>query len=330
MDHPNIAKVLDAGTTPDGRPFFVMELVNGVPLTDGCDAHRLPVAGRLHLFRQVCRAVQHAHQKGVIHRDLKPSNVLVETQDGKAVPKVIDFGLAKAVGGASLTEQTLYTAPGAVAGTPLYMAPEQAGPNAQDVDTRADVYALGAVLYELRTGSPPIRRDALKHAALDEILRVIREEDPPAPSSRLGASDTLPAVAASRGTEPARLGRLIRGDLDWVVMKALEKDRSRRYESAAAFADDVERFLNHEPVTAGPPTAAYRVRKFVRRNRAAVTAALLVLAALVAGVTGTTIGLLAEARQRDLVEGQRDRAVTAEALANDRLQEVIREKGRAA
>ena len=239
MDHPHIAKVLDAGATPDGRPFFVMELVDGVPLTDYCDARRLPVAGRLDLFRQVCGAVQHAHQKGVIHRDIKPTNVLVEDRGGTPVPKVIDFGLAKAVGGAALTDQTLFTAPGSAAGTPLYMAPEQAGPDARDVDTRADVYALGAVLYELLTGTPPIGRETLRRAALHEVFRLIREDDPQPPSSRLGSSDDLPTVAVNRGTEPARLGRSVRGDLDWVVMKALEKDRGRRYESAAALADDV-------------------------------------------------------------------------------------------
>ncbi len=308
MDHPHISKVLDAGATPDGRPFFVMEFVNGVPLTDYCDTHRLPVPDRLDLFRHVCQAIQHAHQKGIIHRDLKPSNILVETHSGKPVPKIIDFGLAKAIGGISLTEQTVFTTPGIVVGTPLYMAPEQAGWNAQDVDTRADVYALGAILYELVTGSTPIRRDSLKHAALDEILRVIREEEPPAPSSRLGTSDTQPSVAACRGTEPARLGRFVRGDLDWVVMKSLEKNRDRRYESAAAFADDVERFLNHEPVTAGPPTAAYRIRKFVRRNRAAVIAAALLLFALVAGVAGTTWGLVRADAQRVRAEQATDRA----------------------
>ncbi|MBX9581919.1 MAG: protein kinase, partial [Gemmataceae bacterium] len=267
MDHPGIAKVLDAGATSDGRPFFVMELVDGVPLTEYADAHRLAIPDRLELFRQVCQAVQHAHQKGVIHRDLKPSNILVAEADGKPVPKVIDFGLAKAVGGDPLTDQTLLSAAGAVMGTPLYMAPEQAG-GAPDVDTRADVYALGVVLYELLTGTTPIERDTLKRAAVQEILRVIREDEPAAPSSRLSTLDALPAVAANRGTEPGRLGRVVRGDLDWVVMRALEKDRGRRYESAAAFAADIDRFLHHEPVSAGPPSALYRVRKFVRRNRA--------------------------------------------------------------
>ena len=304
MDHPGIAKVLDAGATPDGRPFFVMELVNGVPLTDYCDGKRLPVGDRLELFRQVCGAVQHAHQKGVIHRDLKPSNILVEEVDGRPVPKVIDFGIAKATGDAPLADGTLFTAAGAVMGTPLYMAPEQAG-GAPDVDTRADVYALGAVLYELLTGSTPIRRDTLKEAAVQELLRVIREDDPPAPSSRLSGSDTLPSVAANRGTEPARLGRFVRGDLDWVVMKALEKDRGRRYESAAALAADVDRFLHHEPVAAGPPSRWYRVRKFVRRNRAAVTAAGLVLLALVLGAAGATAGLVEARRQRDAADAAR-------------------------
>jgi hypothetical protein len=302
MDHPNIAKVLDAGTTPDGRPFFAMELVNGTPLTDYCDARRLPVAGRLELFRRVCEAVQHAHQKGVIHRDLKPGNILVEEHPGGPVPKVIDFGLAKAVGGTLLTDATLVTAPGGVAGTPLYMAPEQAGPDARDIDTRADVYALGAILYELLTGSTPIQRDTLRRAALHELLRVIREEEPPPPSRRLSSSDALPSVAANRGTEPARLGRVVRGDLDWVVMKALDKDRARRYDSAAAFAADVDRFLHHEPVAAGPPGRWYRARKFVRRNRAAVTAAGLVLATLVAGIAGTTAGLIEARRQRDATD----------------------------
>jgi tRNA A-37 threonylcarbamoyl transferase component Bud32/tetratricopeptide (TPR) repeat protein len=327
MDHPHIAKVLDAGATADGRPFFVMELVSGVPLTDYCDAHRLPVADRLDLFRRICLAVQHAHQKGVIHRDLKPSNVLVEDRGGKPTPKVIDFGLAKAVGGTVLTDQTLHTAHMAVAGTPLYMAPEQAGPDARDVDVRADVYALGGILYELLTGSTPIRRDDLRQAALDEVLRMIREDDPPTPSRRLGASEALPSVAANRRTEPSRLGRLVLGDLDRVVMKALEKDRERRYESAAALADDIDRFLNHEPVSAGPPTATYRLRKFVRRNRAAVTAAGLVLIALVVGVVGTTWGLVRASAERDRAERATERAYRAlDTLTEDAIEELLGRK----
>ncbi|MDG3005218.1 serine/threonine-protein kinase [Paludisphaera mucosa] len=324
MDHPNIAKVLDAGATPDGRPFFVMELVNGVPLGRYCDARRLAVADRLDLFRQICGAVQHAHQKGVVHRDLKPSNVLVEDHGGRPTPKVIDFGLAKAVGGTVLTEETLFTAHGSIAGTPLYMAPEQTGPAAGDVDTRADVYALGAILYELLTGTTPIDRTLLKRTALTEVLRVIREDDPPAPSRRLASGDPLPTVAADRRTDPGRLVRLVRGDLDWVVLKALEKDRGRRYESADALSADVERFLNHEPVSAGPPTAVYRARKFVRRNRTAVFAAGLVLLALVAGIVGTTWGLVREAAQRGRAERATDRAFQAlDVLTEDALEGLL-------
>ena len=252
MDHPNIAKVLDAGTTESGHPFFVMELVKGIPVTEYCDEHRLDLPARLALFRQICSAVQHAHQKGIIHRDIKPSNILVESHDDKPVPKVIDFGLAKATSGLRLTEHSLYTAFGTVAGTPLYMAPEQARFNAIDVDTRADIYALGVILYELLTGSTPIERETFKRAALDEMLRMIREVEPPTPSSRLSSSESLPSLAATRHTEPGRLSRFVRGDLDWIVMKALAKDRQRRYDSAIGFANDVERFLNHEPVSAGP------------------------------------------------------------------------------
>ncbi len=297
MDHPNIAKVFDAGTTESGRPFFVMELVKGVPLTTYCDEHRLDLPARLELFRQICSAVQHAHQKGIIHRDLKPSNILVESHDGRAVPKVIDFGLAKATGGLQLSEHSLYTAFGTVAGTPLYMAPEQASFNALDVDTRADIYALGVILYELLTGSTPIERDTFKRAALEEVLRMIREVEPPTPSSRLRSSGSLPSLAAIRQTEPVRLGRFVRGDLDWIVMKALAKDRQRRYDSAIGLANDIERFTNHEPVSAGPPTASYRLGKFLRRNRGRVIAASLVLVALVVGIIGTTWGLI-EAQRR--------------------------------
>jgi serine/threonine protein kinase len=300
MEHPNIARVLDAGTTADGRPFFVMELVKGIPITEYCDAHRLDLNARLALFRQVCSAVQHAHQKGIIHRDLKPSNILVEAHDDKPVPKVIDFGLAKATSGMRLTEQSLFTAFGSVAGTPLYMAPEQASFNALDIDTRADIYALGVILYELLTGSTPIARESIQRAALDEMLRVIREVEPPAPSSRISTSEALPSLAANRHVEPARLSRLVRGELDWIVMKALAKERERRYASAIGLADDLDRYLNHEPVSAGPPTAAYRLRKFVRRNRTRVTAAGLVLLALVLGVVGTTLGLIEARRQQQI------------------------------
>ena len=327
MDHPNIAKVLDAGATDRGRPFFVMELVKGIPVTDYCDQLRLNLADRLGLFRQICSAVQHAHQKGIIHRDLKPSNILVESHDGTPLPKVIDFGLAKAMTGVILTERTLFTALGAVAGTPLYMAPEQATFNAIDVDTRADIYALGVLLYELLTGSTPIERVTFKKAAFDEMLRLVREQEPPTPSKRLSTSDALPAIAAQRQSEPAKLGRFVRGDLDWVVMKALAKDRNRRYESATAFAADVDRFLNHEPVLAGPPSTIYKLRKFVGRNKAPVVAAGLVLVALLAGVAGTTWGLVraqrAFDREAERAEGERlakletERAWRAEAARSD-------------
>jgi serine/threonine protein kinase/Tfp pilus assembly protein PilF len=314
MDHPHIAKLLDAGTTTAaetpgiaaGQPYFVMELIKGIPLNDYCDQHKLSIADRLTLFTQICSAVQHAHQKGIIHRDLKPSNILVENHDDRAVPKVIDFGLAKALSGQALTERTLFTAFGTVAGTPLYMAPEQATFNAIDVDTRADIYALGVILYELLTGTTPIEREQLKTAGLDEVLRVIRENEPPTPSKRLSSTQTKPGVAANRQTEPVKLCRLLRGDLDWIVMKALAKERERRYETAGGLARDIERFLAHEPVLAGPPNAAYRLRKFVRRNRGQVLAGCLLLLALLLGLAGTTYGLIRAERRR--VEAEKARA----------------------
>src|SRR5579864_3576495 len=273
MEHPNIAKVLDAGKTPSGRPFFVMELVKGKPITDYCDEKRLAVLDRLELFGDVCRAVQHAHQKGIIHRDLKPSNVLIAPFDGKPVVKVIDFGVAKATG-QRLTDATLFTGFGAVVGTPEYMSPEQAEANNQDIDTRSDIYSLGVLLYELLTGSTPLTRKRIKEAALLEVLRVIREEEPPRPSTRLSESkDSLPSISAQRQTEPAKLTKLVRGELDWIVMKALEKDRNRRYETANGFAMDVQRYLADEPVQACPPSAGYRLRKFARRNKVRLAAA---------------------------------------------------------
>jgi WD40 repeat protein/serine/threonine protein kinase len=323
MDHPHIAKLLDAGTTdaraPEsvgaGRPYFVMELIKGIPLNEFCDQHRLSIADRLHLFTQVCSAVQHAHQKGIIHRDLKPSNILVEAHDGRPVPKVIDFGLAKALSGQPLTEHTLFTAFGTVAGTPQYMAPEQAQFNAIDVDTRADIYSLGVILYELLTGTTPIERDKLKTAAFDEVLRLIREAEPPTPSRRFSSTASKPSVAANRQMEPLKLGRFLRGDLDWIVMKALAKERDRRYETANGLARDIERFLNHEPVVARPPSAAYRLRKFVRRNRAQVLAGCLLLLALLVGLAGTTWGLFnadsarrAEAEQRLIADDEKEKA----------------------
>jgi tetratricopeptide (TPR) repeat protein len=284
MDHPNIAKVLDAGRTPSARPYFVMELVKGRPITQFCDEKRLGVRERLGLCADVCRAVQHAHQKGIIHRDLKPSNVLVAPYDGRPVVKVIDFGVAKATG-QRLTDQTLFTGFGALVGTPEYMSPEQAEVNNQDIDTRSDVYSLGVLLYELLTGTTPLTRQRVKEAALLEVLRVIREEEPPRPSTRLSTTDELPSIAANRGLEPRKLSGVVRGDLDWIVMKALEKDRSRRYESAGAFTADVLRYLRDEPVLACPPSAWYRWRKFARRNQAplAVAACLFLVFAILGG-----------------------------------------------
>ena len=251
MDHPNIAKVLDGGTTENGRPFFVMEYVKGIPFTKYCDDAHLSIAERLALFVPVCQAVQHAHQKGIIHRDLKPSNILVCLYDGRPVPKVIDFGLAKAMH-QPLTEHTLHTAHGVMMGTPLYMSPEQAEFNNLDVDTRTDIYALGVVLYELLTGTTPLEKQRFQEAAWQEMLRVIQEEEPQRPSARLSGSASLPSLAAQRHLEPAKLARLVRGELDWIVMKCLEKDRSRRYDTANGLARDVERYLTDELVEAAP------------------------------------------------------------------------------
>ncbi len=312
MDHPSIAKVLDGGLTDSGRPFFVMEYVKGVPITEYSDATRLSVEERLNLFVQVCSALQHAHQKGIIHRDLKPSNILVAPYDDKPVPKVIDFGLAKAMH-QSLTEKTLYTAHETVLGTPLYMSPEQAQLNNLDVDTRADIYSLGVLLYELLTGTTPLERKRLKEAAWDEIRRMIREEEPPRPSVRLSTTDTLPSLATFRHTEPARLKKLVRGELDWIVMKALEKDRTRRYETASGLARDIQRYLDDEVVEARPPSAGYRIGKFVRRHKGQVTGAGLVLLALLAGIAGTTWGLFREARANTRLWASLDREQKANA-----------------
>jgi WD40 repeat protein len=305
MDHANIARVLDAGTTSADRPYFVMDLVKGVPITRYCDEHHLTLRQRLELFIPVCQAIQHAHQKGIIHRDLKPSNVLIALYDGKPVPKVIDFGVAKAAG-QSLTEKTLVTGFGALVGTLEYMSPEQAERNQLDIDTRSDIYSLGVLLYELLTGSPPFSRKQLEQAGVFEMLRVIREKEPTKPSTKLSTAEGLPALAANRGTEPARLKKLVRGELDWIVMKALEKDRNRRYETANSFASDLQRYLHDEPVHACPPSAGYRLRKFAQRNKRALALAsllsvilLLAVSALAGSYVRTNAALGRETRARE-------------------------------
>jgi eukaryotic-like serine/threonine-protein kinase len=325
MDHPHIAKVLDGGVH-EGRPFFVMELVKGVPVTEYCDHHKLTPRQRLELFVPVCQAIQHAHQKGVIHRDIKPSNVLVALYDDRAVPKVIDFGVAKATGG-TLTEHTIDTGFGGVVGTPQYMSPEQATFNNLDIDTRSDVYALGVLLYELLAGSPPFSRKELEQKGVLEILRVIREEEPPRPSTKLSTADALPTLSANRGTEPKKLTGLLRSELDWIVMKALEKDRTRRYETANGFAADVLRYLAGEPVLAHPPSAGYRLKKFVRRNRVQVVAAGVVLMALVVGVIGTALGLVEARRQEANARANEDEAKRQEQIARDNETEARRQAG---
>ena len=319
MDHPNIARVLDAGATDSGRPYFVMELVKGEPITEYCDRNQVAPRERLELFTQVCHAVQHAHQKGVIHRDLKPSNVLVAVHDTRPVVKVIDFGVAKALG-QELTEKSLFTGFAQLIGTPLYMSPEQAGQSALDVDTRSDIYSLGVLLYELMTGSTPFDKERFRTAAQDEIRRIIREEEPPKPSTRLSESkDSLASISAQRHVEPAKLTKLVRGELDWIVMKALEKDRSRRYETATGLARDIERYLHDEAVQACPPSATYRLRKLVRRYRVPLAVASAFLALLtVASVISTWQAVRATRAERQVTR-QRDHVQNALVQKQDAL-----------
>jgi serine/threonine protein kinase/lipopolysaccharide biosynthesis regulator YciM len=357
MDHPNIAKVFDAGTTEEkdeggrmkdekathkdsdssfiphpssfriGRPYFVMELVKGIPITKFCDQEQLTPRQRLELLVPVCQAVQHAHQKGIIHRDLKPSNVLIALYDGKPVPKVIDFGVAKATG-QKLTERTLFTEVGQMVGTLEYMAPEQAELNNLDIDTRADIYALGVILYELLTGSPPFTGQQLRSAAFAEMLRIIREVEPPKPSTRLSTSEELPSIAAKHKLEPKKLTRQVQGELDWIVMKCLEKERQRRYETANGLAMDLQRYLADEPVAAGPPSAGYRLRKFMRRNKGRVLAAVVIFLALVGGIIGTSVGMVQarrSAKAERLVKDVAEQRLKQIEKANEILASIFRD-----
>jgi serine/threonine protein kinase len=326
MDHQNIAKVFDAGTTESGRPYFVMELVHGVPITQYCDDHHLTPKERLELFLPVCHAIHHAHQKGIIHRDLKPSNVLVCLYDGVAVPKVIDFGIAKATG-QQLTERTMFTQFGSLVGTLEYMSPEQAEMSQLGIDTRSDVYSMGVMLYELLTGTTPLERCRLREAGFDEIRRIIREEDPPKPSTRLSNSGVaLAAISSQRQTEPAKLTRLVRGELDWIVMKALEKDRNRRYESANSLGRDVERYLHDEPVEACPPTTGYKLRKFARKHKTGLATAGGFIALLVIGTAVSAWQAVRATQAETVAQANENKSRAHAAQAEQKEQEAKNER----
>jgi tetratricopeptide (TPR) repeat protein len=322
MDHPNIAKVFDAGATAAGRPYFVMELVKGERITDYCDKHKLSTRQRLVLFNQVCRAIQHAHQKGIIHRDIKPSNVLVSQHDDRPVPKVIDFGIAKMTAGQQLTDKTLFTAFEQFLGTPAYISPEQAEMSGTDIDTRSDIYSLGVLLYELLTGKTPFDPKELVAAGLDEMRRTIREKEPVRPSTRLHTmiEGELTTVAKRRQTEPPKLIHLLRGDLDWIVMKTLEKDRTRRYETANGLAMDIERHLNLQAVLARPPSTLYRMQRLIRRHQIVFAAAGSVAAAVLAGLGVSTWLLFREiAAHRRAVAAENSERLYRQAAETARL-----------
>ncbi|MEJ2703727.1 MAG: serine/threonine-protein kinase, partial [Sedimentisphaerales bacterium] len=322
LDHPNIARVFEGGTTEAGRPYFVMELVKGLPITEYCDREKLGIDERLELSKQVCNALQHAHQKGIVHRDLKPSNVLVSLQEDQATPKIIDFGVAKAIG-QPLTERTLFTEQGQLFGTPEYMSPEQAGMTGQDVDTRSDIYSLGVLLYELLTGSLPFDRKTFCTLAFDEILRVIREEDPPKPSTRLSSlGEDAKEAARSRRTEVRALTKRLHNELEWIPLKAMRKHRAHRYQSASECAHDIQNYLDGNPLIAGPESATYRLRKVLGRHRAFVTGIAAVVAVLIVGIIVSTNFAIGQARERREAERARAAEEAQRKLADQALQEM--------